>query len=66
VQVIDQVPGEGFKGPRGPAEMAEEIRRARQEAPEAIDRQRLPPGVRDMAKGYFENLRGADKDAKQR
>jgi hypothetical protein len=62
MQVIDQVPGEGFKGPRRPAEMAEDIRRARQEAPEAIDRQRLPRGVSDMAKGYFQNLRGKELD----
>jgi hypothetical protein len=58
LQVIDHVPGEGFKGPRQPAEMAEDIRRAAQEAPEAIDRQRLPKSASDMAKGYFEKLRG--------
>jgi DNA repair exonuclease SbcCD ATPase subunit len=58
MQVIDHVPGEGFKGPRQPAEMAEDIRRAAQEAPEAIDRQRLPKSASDMAKGYFEKLRG--------
>ena len=38
LQVIDHVPGDGFKGPRRPAEMREEIRKASQEAPEAIDR----------------------------
>src|SRR5438045_2888921 len=42
LQVIDHVPGEGFKGPRTPAEMTEDIRKAAQDAPEAIDRQRLP------------------------
>jgi hypothetical protein len=74
LQVIDQLPGEGFKGPRRPAEMAEDIRRAAQvlggpadvlghlrraaqEAPEAIDRQRLPKSASDMARGYFEKLR---------
>jgi DNA repair exonuclease SbcCD ATPase subunit len=61
LQVVDQVPGEGFKGPRKPAEMTEEIRRAAQEAPEAIDRQRLPRSASDMARGYFERLRGPDK-----
>ncbi len=48
LQVIDHVPGDGFKGPRQPAEMTEEIRRASQEEPEAIDRQRLPRSASDM------------------
>jgi hypothetical protein len=61
LQVIDQVPGDGFKGPRKPAEMTEEIRRASQEEPEAIDRQRLPRSASDMARGYFEKLRGPDR-----
>jgi hypothetical protein len=61
LQVIDHVPGDGFKGPRRPAEMTEDIRRAAQEAPEAIDRQRLPKSASDMAKGYFEKLRGPQK-----
>jgi hypothetical protein len=64
LQVIDHVPGDGFKGPRKPAEMTEEIRRAAQEAPEAIDRQRLPRSASDMARGYFEKLRGTDKNPK--
>jgi hypothetical protein len=58
LQVIDHVPGDGFKGPRKPAEMTDDIRRAAQEAPEAIDRQRLPKSASDMAKGFFEKLRG--------
>jgi hypothetical protein len=61
LQVIDHVPGDGFKGPRKPAEMTEDIRRAAQEAPEAIDRQRLPKSASDMARGYFDKLRGPDK-----
>ncbi len=61
LQVIDHVPGQGFKGPRKPAEMTEEIREASQAAPEALDRQRLPASARDMAKGYFEKLRGPEK-----
>ena len=61
LQVIDHVPGDGFKGPRKPAEMTEEIRRAAQEEPEALDRQRLPRSASDMARGYFEKLRGPDR-----
>lgn len=61
LQVIDHVPGDGFKGPRKPAEMTEEIRRASQEEPEALDRQRLPRSASDMARGYFEKLRGPDR-----
>jgi hypothetical protein len=56
--IVDTLPGEGFKGPRKPAELTEEIRRATQEAPEAIDRQRLPRSAGDMARGYFDRLRG--------
>lgn len=65
LQVIDHVPGDGFKGPRKPAEMTEEIRRASQEEPEALDRQRLPRSASDMARGYFEKLRGPDRDSKK-
>lgn len=61
LQVIDHVPGDGFKGPRKPSEMAEEIRRASQEEPEALTRQRLPRSASDMARGYFEKLRGPDR-----
>jgi hypothetical protein len=63
LQVIDHIDGDGFKGPRKPADMAEEIRRAAQEEPEALDRQRLPRSASDMARGYFEKLRGPDKTA---
>ena len=42
-----------------------EIRRASQEAPEAIDRQRLPRSAGDMARGYFDKLRG-DRDKKEK
>jgi hypothetical protein len=59
LQVIDHVPGDGFKGPRKPAQMTDDIRRAAQEAPEAIDRQRLPKSASDMARGFFEKLRGS-------
>jgi DNA repair exonuclease SbcCD ATPase subunit len=58
LSILDTVPGDGIKGPRQPAELTEEIRRASQEAPEAIDRQRLPRSASDMARGYFDKLRG--------
>ena len=32
---------------------------------EAIERQRLPRSASDMAKGYFEKLRGPEPDKKQ-
>lgn len=63
LSVVDTAPGDGFKGPRKPAELTEEIRRASQEAPEAIDRQRLPRSASDMARGYFDRLRG-DREKK--
>ncbi|MBY0230786.1 MAG: hypothetical protein K2W96_15985 [Gemmataceae bacterium] len=64
-EIIGDGPKGGFKGARRPEEMAEEIRQAAQEAPAAIDRQRLPPAARKMARGYFEKVRGQDKDAKK-
>jgi hypothetical protein len=66
VEVVGQGPAGGFKGPRKPAELQEEIRQAAQEAPAAIDRQRLPASARKMARGYFEKVRGADKDGKKK
>jgi hypothetical protein len=65
LSVVDTAPGEGFKGPRRPEELTEEIRRASQEAPEAIDRQRLPRSAGDMARGYFDRLRG-DREKKDK
>ena len=64
LEVVGSGPFGGFKGPRKPGEMQEEIRQATQEAPAAIDRQRLPPAARKMARGYFEKVRGPEKDAK--
>jgi hypothetical protein len=61
IDIVDFVPGEGFKGPFQPAERVEDINRAAQAAPEALDRQRLPRSASDMARGYFENLRGPEK-----
>ncbi|MFO0876514.1 MAG: hypothetical protein U0840_04000 [Gemmataceae bacterium] len=57
-QVIGQGAMGGFKGARRPAEMQEEIRQAAQEAPAAVDRQRLPASARKMTRDYFEKVRG--------
>jgi hypothetical protein len=45
------------------AEVAGEIKQASQEAPEAIERMRIPKQASDMTKGYFEKL-GNQKDDK--
>ncbi len=58
-------PGENFKK-RSTAEIAGEIQQASQEAPEAIEQQRIPKAARDMAKDYFRNLGGqAEKNQKK-
>ena len=33
-----------------------EIKQASQEAPESVDRQRIPRGYQDSTKGYFKNI----------
>ncbi len=38
---------------------------AAQEAPEAIEQQRIPKAAREMAKGYFRNLSAPREPAKQ-
>lgn len=56
-------PGQTFKRKSG-AEMIGEIKQASQEAPEAIEQQRIPKAAREMAKGYFQRMREqADKPA---
>jgi hypothetical protein len=65
LDVVGHAPGGGFKGPRKPSEMREEIRQAAQEAPAAIDRQRLPQSAKKMARGYFEKVRGPEGDKKK-
>jgi hypothetical protein len=50
-------PGQAFKKKPG-VELAGEIKQAAQEAPDAIEVQRIPKAARDMAKGYFKNLGG--------
>ena len=65
LQVVDHVPGEGFKGPRKPAEMTDEIRKAAQEGAAASERERLTDkATADMARGFFEKLRPPDKPDK--
>ena len=49
-------PGQTFRSKKG-AEMIGDIQQASQEAPEAIEQQRIPRGARDMAKGYFQRMR---------
>jgi hypothetical protein len=53
-------PGQAFKKKPG-VELAGEIQQAAQQAPDAIETQRIPKAARDMAKGYFKNL-GGQKD----
>jgi hypothetical protein len=62
LEVVGTAPGKGYKGPARPEDLRDEIRQAAQEAPAAIDRQRLPSSAKKMAKGYFEKVRGPEKD----
>ena len=57
-------PGQAFKKKPG-AELVGEIQQAAQEAPDAIEVQRIPRAARDMAKGYFKNLGGQQDAAKK-
>ena len=58
-------PGQSFRKKTG-AEIAGEIKQASQEAPEAIEQQRIPKAAREMAKGYFQKMREqAEKDQKE-
>lgn len=57
--------GHNLKRPRKGAEMAGEIKQAAQEAPEALERMRIPKGAGDLTRNYFDNLRGqAEQDEK--
>src|SRR5919204_1950016 len=49
-------PGQSFRKKGGP-ELVGEIKQASQEAPEAIEQQRIPKAAREMAKGYFQKMR---------
>ena len=58
-------PGQTFRSKKG-AEMIGDIKQASQEAPEAIEQQRIPRAARDMSKGYFHNLgQQIDSDPKK-
>lgn len=58
--------GKNFAPKSGP-EMAGQVKDAAQEAPEAIEAQRIPRHDKDIVKGYFKNLGGqADKDLKKK
>jgi hypothetical protein len=50
-------PGQNFRK-KGGADLAGEVRQAAQEAPEAIEQQRIPKAAREIAKGYFRQLGG--------
>jgi septal ring factor EnvC (AmiA/AmiB activator) len=50
-------PGQAFKKKPG-VELTGEIQQAAQEAPDAIEIQRIPKAAKDMARGYFNNLGG--------
>lgn len=52
-------PGQNFKK-KTSAEMVGEVHQASQEAPEAIEQQRIPRAAREMAKGYFRGLGGKE------
>ena len=56
-------PGQAFKKKPG-VEMVGDIKQAAQEAPDAIEVQRIPKAARDMAKGYFKNLGGQQEGQK--
>jgi hypothetical protein len=58
------VPGQAFKKKSG-VDLAGDIKQAAQEAPEAIETQRIPKAARDMAKGYFKNLGGQSEGKKE-
>lgn len=53
-------PGQAFIRKQG-VELTGEIQQAMQQAPDAIEVQRIPKAAREMAKGYFRNL-GGQKD----
>jgi hypothetical protein len=57
-------PSQSFQKKSG-AELAGEIKQATQEAPEAIEQQRIPKAAQEMAKGYFRKMREqAERDQK--
>jgi hypothetical protein len=64
-EIQDFVQGRSFKKTPS-AEMAGDVKQASQEAPEALERQRLPRAASDMTRGYYENLRNeTEQDQKK-
>lgn len=57
-------PGQAFKKKPG-VDLVGEIQQAAQEAPDAIEVQRIPRAAREMAKGYFKNLGGQNETSKE-
>ena len=64
-EIVGTAPGSNFRTPRKPEELATEIKQASQEAPEALERQRIPRAYGDSAKNYFENLGGQQEPPRQ-
>jgi hypothetical protein len=67
MELTGYAPGTSFKK-KSSAEIAGEIKQASQDAPETIERQRIPRDASDMARGYFENIRklSGDDDKKDK
>jgi hypothetical protein len=63
-EILDFVPGRTYKK-KSSAEIAGEVKQASQEAPEAIERQRIPRAASEMAKGYYEKLRQQSEPEKK-
>lgn len=64
-EVVGTAPGSNFRKPVKQEDLVEVIKQARQEAPEALERQRIPRAAGDIAKGYFENLGGQKEPGKK-
>jgi uncharacterized coiled-coil DUF342 family protein len=64
-ELTGYAPGTSFKK-KSSAEIAGDIKQASQEAPEAIERQRIPRAASDMARGYFENFRKLSGDEEKK
>jgi DNA repair exonuclease SbcCD ATPase subunit len=60
-ELTGYAPGTSFKK-KTSAEIAGEVKEASQDAPGTIDQQRIPRSDRDMARGYFENIRKLSSD----
>jgi hypothetical protein len=60
-QVVDFVPAPGLKEAPNAQQLQEQVQRAAQEAPDAIERGRLNAGEAAVTRGFFEKMRGAAK-----